>query len=161
MKNAQGALSIACYQSIGSAFFDRETFVYDTEPACRAVAVVRAQRGVLALTYLAAVQEAFYSRNGDVTQPSELQRLAEGLGVDGTAFAAALAAPEMRAAVAQEFAAMHDNVDYFPSYELVSYADPKASWAWDYRHVSPDLVAHIMSLFKQHYVDQPAAGAST
>ena len=67
----------------------------------------------------------------------------------------------MLRAVAQEFAAMHDNVDYFPSYELVSYADPKASWAWDYRHVSPDLVAHIMSLFKQHYVDQPAAGAST
>jgi putative protein-disulfide isomerase len=91
-------------QPFDFSFFDRETFVYDTEPACRAVAVVRAQRDVLVLPYLAAVQEAFYTRNGDVTQPSELQRLAEGLGVDGAAFAEAFAAPEMRAAVAQEFA---------------------------------------------------------
>lgn len=91
-------------QRFDFSFFDRETFVYDTEPACRAVAVVRAQRGMLALSYLAAVQEAFYTRNRDVTQPSELQRLAEELGVDGAAFAEAFAAPEMRAAVAQEFA---------------------------------------------------------
>ena len=58
----------------------------------------------------------------------------------------------MLRAVAQEFASGHDNVDYFPSYELVSYADPKTAWAWDYRHVTPGLVAHIMSLFKTHYV---------
>lgn len=58
----------------------------------------------------------------------------------------------MLRAVAQEFAAGHENVDYFPSYELVSYADPKSAWAWDHRHVTPRLVAHIMSLFKTHYV---------
>lgn len=91
-------------QPFDFAFFDRPSFVYDTEPACRAVAVVRAQRGMLALPYLAAVQEAFYARNGDVTQAQELQRLAEELGVDGAEFGAAFAAPEMRTAVAQEFA---------------------------------------------------------
>lgn len=58
----------------------------------------------------------------------------------------------MLRAVAQEFAAAHANVDYFPSYELVSYADPQTSWAWDHRHVTPALVAHIMSLFARHYV---------
>src|SRR3712207_8936900 len=34
------------------AFFDRQGFVYDTEPACRAVATVREQRPELALPYL-------------------------------------------------------------------------------------------------------------
>jgi hypothetical protein len=62
----------------------------------------------------------------------------------------------MLRAVAEEFAAAHGNVDYFPSYELVSYADPKSAWAWDHRHVTPGLVAHIMGLFARHYVD--AAG---
>jgi hypothetical protein len=63
----------------------------------------------------------------------------------------------MLRAVAQEFAALHDNVDYFPSYELVGYADPRSAWAWDYRHVTPDLVGHIMALFRRHYVDAGAA----
>ncbi|MEK8031056.1 GSCFA domain-containing protein [Ideonella sp. DXS29W] len=58
----------------------------------------------------------------------------------------------MLRAVAQEFACSHANVDYFPSYELVNYAAPQTAWAWDYRHVTPELVGHIMSLFKTHYV---------
>lgn len=58
----------------------------------------------------------------------------------------------MLRAVAQEFAAAHGNVDYFPSFEMVSYADPTASWAWDYRHVKPGLVAHIMASFSGHYL---------
>lgn len=62
----------------------------------------------------------------------------------------------MLRAVAQEFAALHDNVDYFPSYELVSQADPRSAWAWDHRHVNAELVAHVMALFRRHYVE--AAG---
>jgi len=62
----------------------------------------------------------------------------------------------MLRAVAQEFAALHDNVDYFPSYELVSFADPRSAWAWDYRHVNAELVAHVMALFRRHYVDGTA-----
>lgn len=58
----------------------------------------------------------------------------------------------MLRAVAQEFAAAHANVDYFPSYELVTYANPQTSWAWDHRHVNAALVAHIMALFARHYV---------
>lgn len=62
----------------------------------------------------------------------------------------------MLRAVAQEFAALHDNVDYFPSYELVCHADPRGAWAWDHRHVNAQLVAHVMALFRRHYVE--AAG---
>ncbi len=66
-------------------------------------------------------------------------------------------AKSMLRAVAQEFASAHANVDYFPSYELVNYSDPKGSWAWDYRHVKPDLVAHIMGLFRRHYAPDAAS----
>jgi hypothetical protein len=66
----------------------------------------------------------------------------------------------MLRAVAQEFAALHDNVDYFPSYELVSYADPSNAWAWDYRHVNGELVAHIMALFRRHYVEDTRADSA-
>ncbi|MGM9487677.1 GSCFA domain-containing protein [Ideonella sp. YS5] len=60
---------------------------------------------------------------------------------------------------AQEFAAGHDNVDYFPSYELVTFADPRRAWAWDGRHVSAELVSHVMTLFRRHYVEGAATDA--
>ncbi|HSI58918.1 MAG TPA: GSCFA domain-containing protein [Ideonella sp.] len=63
----------------------------------------------------------------------------------------------MLRAVAQEFAVAHGNVDYFPSYELVTVAQPQNAWAWDYRHVKPQLVGHIMGLFRRHYIAEPAA----
>ena len=38
------------------------------------------------------------------------------------------------------------DVDYFPSYETVTLSNPDVSWSrGDYRHVSPNVVARIMS----------------
>jgi putative protein-disulfide isomerase len=91
-------------QPFDFAFFDRERFVYDTEPACRAVAMVREQRPELALPYLAAVQHAFYAENRDITEGAELRRLAEALGAHGEAFSEAFEALPARMAVAEEFA---------------------------------------------------------
>lgn len=92
-------------QPFDFAFFDRaEDFVYDTEPACRAVVVVRARHPELALPYFHAVQEAFYARNRDVTRIEELQRIAAALGLDEAGFAQALADADVRVAVAREFA---------------------------------------------------------
>lgn len=62
-------------------------------------------------------------------------------------------AKAMLRAVAQEFAARHPDVDYFPSFEMVAYAEHTRAWEWDGRHVKPRMVAHIMSAFRQHYVD--------
>jgi hypothetical protein len=61
-------------------------------------------------------------------------------------------AKSMLRSVAQEFASNHTNVDYFPSYEFVSYALPQSAWEWDYRHVRPALVRYIMNVFRTHYV---------
>lgn len=44
-----------------------EGFIYDTDPAARAVVVVRRERPDLALQYLAAIQTAFYAEGRDVT----------------------------------------------------------------------------------------------
>ncbi|SHL71509.1 GSCFA family protein [Roseovarius marisflavi] len=49
-------------------------------------------------------------------------------------------------AAAETFVAGKPDVDYFPSYEFVTLSNPEICWArGDYRHVSPDVVARIMS----------------
>ena len=56
-------------------------------------------------------------------------------------------------AVAQEWAAVHSNVDYFPSYEIVQNSDRGAVWEEDLRHVRGEITQHIMQLFLQQYVE--------
>ncbi len=55
-------------------------------------------------------------------------------------------------AVAQEWAQAHDNVDYFPSYEIVQNSDRAAVWERDLRHVKGAGVQHIMELFMESYL---------
>jgi hypothetical protein len=55
--------------------------------------------------------------------------------------------------VAQEWAAAHDNVDYFPSYEIVLNSDRAAAWEADLRHVKGAGAQHIMELFVHSYLD--------
>jgi hypothetical protein len=56
-------------------------------------------------------------------------------------------------AVAQEWAAAHANVDYFPSYEIVQNSDRAAAWEPDLRHVKGAGAQHIMELFLQKYLE--------
>jgi hypothetical protein len=56
-------------------------------------------------------------------------------------------------AVAQEWAAVHANVDYFPSYEIVQSSDRAAVWERDLRHVKGVGALHIMELFLRNYVE--------
>src|SRR5438874_2503489 len=55
--------------------------------------------------------------------------------------------------VAQEWAAAHENVDYFPSYEIVLNSDRAAAWEPDLRHVKGAGAQHIMELFVRHYLE--------
>jgi len=54
-------------------------------------------------------------------------------------------------AVAQEWATKHENVHYFPSYEIVQNSDPTLTWDEDRRHVKGAVVQHIMKLFLRNY----------
>lgn len=56
----------------GDGQFDREGYIYDTEPACRAVVTVRAHAEAHALAMYHAIQHAFYAKGRDVTQTSVL-----------------------------------------------------------------------------------------
>ena len=56
-------------------------------------------------------------------------------------------------AVAQEWAAAHPNVDYFPSYEIVQSSDRAAVWERDLRHVKGAGAHHIMELFVRNYIE--------
>ena len=73
-------------QPFDMSFFDRNEFVYDTEPACHAVCVVRVLKPGLTLLYLSALQEAFYTENRDITDEAVLCEIAEGLRIDGARF---------------------------------------------------------------------------
>ena len=56
----------------GQGQFDRPDFVYDTEPACRAVVTIRVHAPELTLEMYHAIQHAFYAQGRDVTQAQVL-----------------------------------------------------------------------------------------
>ena len=61
-------------------------FVYDTEPACRAVVTVGGIDPARIFALFKAIQTAFYAEGRDVTQPGVLAELAVELGVEGERF---------------------------------------------------------------------------
>ena len=81
-------------QPFDFSFFDRTDFVYDTEPASRAVAVMRRRSPADGLAGLRRVQRAFYAENRDVTDPQVLCTLAGELGFDAERFGADLESDE-------------------------------------------------------------------
>jgi putative protein-disulfide isomerase len=77
-------------EASGLAFSDanleRPGFVYDTEPACRAVATARRLHPASAFGYFKAVQAAFYRDGRDATQGDLLAEIAAENGYDREAF---------------------------------------------------------------------------
>jgi len=59
-------------QPFSPALLEREDFIYDTEPACRAVVTVREHAPHLALAMYHAIQQAFYAAGRDVTKAAVL-----------------------------------------------------------------------------------------
>jgi putative protein-disulfide isomerase len=90
-------------QPFDFGFFDRDGFVYDTGPACRAVAAVRAEAPGRALGYLHQLHEAFYARGRDIREPGVLADEAEATGLERCSFLGTLASPGLAAAVRKEW----------------------------------------------------------
>lgn len=91
-------------QPFDFAFFDREGFVYDTEPASRAVVVLRREGMGQGLAALRRVHRAFYAENQDVTDAAVLADLASELGQDREAFLTAFRGEEAMGETLQDFA---------------------------------------------------------
>lgn len=74
-------------QPFDHTFFSRPHFVYDTEPACRAVVTARSFQAARALPMVMRLHEAFYAENQDITDPNVLAALgAEVVNVEAEVF---------------------------------------------------------------------------
>ena len=80
-----------------------EGFVYDTEPASRAVVAVGGIEPSLIFPLFKAIQSAFYAEGRDVTQAAVLTELASGLGVDAAEFLNAFDSDAARAKTQAHF----------------------------------------------------------
>ena len=78
------------------ALFLTQGFVYDTEPACRAVVTARRLLPGLALPFMARISQAFYAENRDMTSADEIAAVAEEAGFERGPFAQAFLAPDTR-----------------------------------------------------------------
>lgn len=84
---------------------ERDDFVYDTEPACRAVVTSRSLRADAALPVFLAIQDAFYRENRDPTREDTLADAAQAAGLERDEFLARLSSEHMKQATRQDFAA--------------------------------------------------------
>ena len=99
---------------------DRAGFIYDTEPACRAVVAARTVDEQRALAYLKAVQAGFYRDGRDATDDAVLADIAHECGYERRAFAAAIESGPMREATRDDFARSQSmGVSGFPTVALV------------------------------------------
>lgn len=63
----------------GTGQFDRDGYIYDTEPACRAVVTIRTHAAEHTLAMYHAIQHAFYAEGRDITQTSVLADIWQAL----------------------------------------------------------------------------------
>ena len=79
-------------------------FIYDTEPASRAVVTAGGLDPSKIFAMFQAIQTAFYAEGRDVTQPAVLAELTAGLGMDAAAFQQAFDSEAARARTQAHFA---------------------------------------------------------
>ncbi|MBO9551628.1 MULTISPECIES: DsbA family protein [Pseudomonas] len=83
-------------------------FVYDTEPACRALVTARELDAERVWPLLALIQRSFYEQGVDVTRAPQLVELAEQAGFDRERFAQQFASHDIRAATSADFSWVQD-----------------------------------------------------
>lgn len=94
----------------------RPGFIYDTEPASRAVVTMRHLAPGEDYPFMLAIQRAFYAGGEDITQADVLAGHAEAAGVPRAAFLEAFASDEMRQATMADFqVAQKFGIDGFPT----------------------------------------------
>ncbi len=103
-------------QPFDHAFFDRQGFVYDTGPACRAVVAARRAEPGSELAFLKTLHEAFYKSGIDLTDGAELLQLAVDFGFTEQQFSRAFSGEACSAELANDFAVVLNNgIRAFPA----------------------------------------------
>ena len=103
-------------QPFDFTFFDRDDFIYDTEPACRAVVTMRRTNPTQSMAYLARIHRAFYADGIDVTKPDVLATLAAEFGLEESFFLEEFESEDTRAETQGDFAVTHQaQIPGFPT----------------------------------------------
>lgn len=90
-------------QAFDYAILKDTSFVYDTEPACRAVAIVRELKPASAFDFFKGVQVAFYKNNQSPHLVETYSALLDELDIDKKAFAEAFESDAWKAKVKEDF----------------------------------------------------------
>lgn len=80
-----------------------EGFIYDTEPASRAVLSFARLQPARTFEFFSAIQAAFYTEGKDVTQPGVLSSIANAFGLAETGFLELFQSEEMKQATQKHF----------------------------------------------------------
>ena len=72
---------------------------------------------------------------------------------------ATIRAKSMLRTAAQQFADAHDEVDYFPSYEMITFSPRPTAYAVDCRHVRNCAVNSVVGFFMETYLHQSSSSA--
>jgi putative protein-disulfide isomerase len=91
-------------QPFDLSFFDRDGFIYNTDPAARAMVLARREGQLEALDFLKAAQYAFYAQNRDVTRVEVLAEVAEEAGLDPEPFLEGLEAEDLKQETWRDYA---------------------------------------------------------
>lgn len=98
------------------SFKTREGWIYDTEPACRAVVTMRLLNPKYALAYKARLQRAFYAEGRDTAKESVLADVAAETGVDREMFFAEMISDEAKLMTGRDIAsAQNAGIRGFPT----------------------------------------------
>lgn len=147
-------------EKTGLPFMDdalnREGFVYNTEPACRAVVTARKMAPTATLAVFQAIQRAFYAEGKDVTRIDVLSEIAAatltslGVPTDAAAFEAKMKSEESIMAAHDDFALTQKwGVNGFPT--LVLERDGRLDLVTSGYVEMPLLVEHMQAI-----IDRPA-----
>ncbi|MBC5773442.1 DsbA family protein [Pontibacter sp. KCTC 32443] len=108
-------------QPFDYSFFEREDFIYNTEPACRAVITMRYLKPEAELEMAEKIQSAFYAGNNDVTNEVVLAEIATTFGIEEEAFLEKFNTEDMKEKTQQDFViARHLQAVAFPSVYLLN-----------------------------------------
>jgi putative protein-disulfide isomerase len=102
-----------------SAALDLPGFIYNTEPACRAIVAIRQSNqpeiAKRALEMFHALQIAFYADGRDITQGAAIAEVAANMGIDGGAFLQAWQSEQLFQMTRNDFLAVQElQINGFP-----------------------------------------------
>ena len=109
-------VAAASGQPFNYAFFDRQGFVLDTEPACRATVTVRNLKPEAVWPFYEVIHRGFYVEDTDTTALETFVSYAERVGLDGAEFKAAFESDAVRQETMEDFAwCQQSGVTGFPT----------------------------------------------